>query len=205
MSGSDAPKKPPPEGQGDLAMEDILASIRRILKEDTEAGAQPTPAPVEAGQRSAPEPEAVLLLDESMMVAEPKSTTTSPASSDVPPATEPPMATAEAPMGTESAPLGQDSAGDGAADALDAMSRRLLAPEAAAATAASLGSLVRTLANERNTLVHRSAQAGGPTIEELVREELRPFLKAWLDQHLPALVERVVRAEIDRVLGSSLP
>lgn len=201
MSGSDAPKKPPLEGQGDLAMEDILASIRRILKEDTEAGAQPTPEPAEAGQRPAPEPEGVLLLDESMMVAEPKPTATSPTPSDVPPATEPPATAVDAPMGAGSASLGQD----GAEAALDAMSRRLLAPEAAAATAASLGSLVRTLANERNTLVHRGGQAGGPTIEELVREELRPFLKAWLDQHLPALVERVVRAEIDRVLGSSLP
>lgn len=182
-------------------MEDILASIRRILKEDTEAGVQPTPESGDAGQPPAPAPKDVLLLDESMMVAEPKPTAPSPAPSDVPPAPEPLMTAADSPT-TDSPSAGQDQ--DGAGAALDAMSQRLLAPEAAAATAASLGSLVRTLANERNTLVHRGAQAGGPTIEELVREELRPFLKAWLDQHLPALVERVVRAEIDRVLGGSL-
>ena len=42
---------------------------------------------------------------------------------------------------------------------------------------------------------------GGPTIEDLVREEMRPLLKEWLDTHLPPLVERLVRAEIERVVG----
>jgi cell pole-organizing protein PopZ len=49
--------------------------------------------------------------------------------------------------------------------------------------------------------VHR----GGPTIEDLVREELRPVLKEWLDNHLPPLVERLVRAEIERVVNRALP
>ena len=34
-----------------------------------------------------------------------------------------------------------------------------------------------------------------------MREELRPLLKDWLDAHLPPLVERLVRAEIERVVG----
>jgi cell pole-organizing protein PopZ len=37
-----------------------------------------------------------------------------------------------------------------------------------------------------------------------VREELRPLLKDWLDQHLPGLVERLVRSEIERVVGRAL-
>jgi cell pole-organizing protein PopZ len=73
----------------------------------------------------------------------------------------------------------------------------LVAPAAAAAAAESLGSLVRTLAAERATAVHR----GGPTIEDLVREEVRPLLKEWLDTHLPPIVERMVRAEIERVVS----
>ena len=36
------------------------------------------------------------------------------------------------------------------------------------------------------------------TLENLVREMLRPMLKAWLDANLPDLVERLVRAEIER-------
>jgi cell pole-organizing protein PopZ len=37
------------------------------------------------------------------------------------------------------------------------------------------------------------------TVDELVREMLRPMLKAWLDDNLPSLVERLVRSEIERV------
>jgi hypothetical protein len=37
------------------------------------------------------------------------------------------------------------------------------------------------------------------TLEDLVREMLAPLLKTWLDDNLPGLVERLVRAEIERV------
>lgn len=36
-------------------------------------------------------------------------------------------------------------------------------------------------------------------VERLTREMLRPMLKAWLDDNLPIVVERLVRAEIERV------
>jgi cell pole-organizing protein PopZ len=39
----------------------------------------------------------------------------------------------------------------------------------------------------------------GRTVEELVSELIRPMLKTWLDDNLPGLVERLVRAEIERV------
>jgi hypothetical protein len=35
--------------------------------------------------------------------------------------------------------------------------------------------------------------------ENAAREILRPMLKAWLDENLPAMVEKLVRAEIQRV------
>jgi cell pole-organizing protein PopZ len=37
------------------------------------------------------------------------------------------------------------------------------------------------------------------TVEDLMKEMLRPMLKAWLDDNLPVLVERLVQAEIERV------
>ena len=37
------------------------------------------------------------------------------------------------------------------------------------------------------------------SIDDLVTDALRPMLKEWLDESLPALVERLVRAEIERV------
>jgi uncharacterized protein len=40
----------------------------------------------------------------------------------------------------------------------------------------------------------------GRTLEDMVRELLRPHMKEWLDAHLPQLVERVVRDEIARLL-----
>ena len=54
----------------------------------------------------------------------------------------------------------------------------------------------------RSVSAERAVQIGRPgvTIEDLVREEVKPVLKAWLDFHLPSLVERVVRAEIGRVI-----
>jgi cell pole-organizing protein PopZ len=77
----------------------------------------------------------------------------------------------------------------------------LVAPEAAAAAASSVSTLMRTLAAERNVHVH----SGGPTIEDIVREELRPMLKAWLDANLPSLVEHLVGAEIERLVGRAVP
>ena len=41
------------------------------------------------------------------------------------------------------------------------------------------------------------------TLEDLVKEMLRPMLKGWLDDNLPSLVERIVRAEIERVSRGS--
>jgi len=38
-----------------------------------------------------------------------------------------------------------------------------------------------------------------PSLEDVVRETLRPMLKSWLDENLPSVVERMVQAEIERV------
>lgn len=58
-------------------------------------------------------------------------------------------------------------------------------------TNAAVNSAFRTLAD--NVLVENAS-----SLEDLVREMLRPMLKSWLDDNLPSLVERLVRAEIER-------
>lgn len=73
----------------------------------------------------------------------------------------------------------------------------LTSPETTMAAAGSVTNLVRALTSDRSTQVY----SGGPTIADLVREEIRPLLKEWLDSNLPPLVERLVRAEIERVLS----
>lgn len=62
----------------------------------------------------------------------------------------------------------------------------------AAATSAAVDSAFNSLA--QTVLVQNSR-----TLDDLVREMLRPMLKAWLDDNLPNMVERMVRAEIERV------
>lgn len=44
-----------------------------------------------------------------------------------------------------------------------------------------------------------SRAAGDRPLEDLARDMLRGMLKQWLDDNLPALVERLVRDEIERV------
>jgi uncharacterized protein len=60
------------------------------------------------------------------------------------------------------------------------------------ATGAAVDSAFNALA--QTVLVHNAR-----TLEDLVREMLRPMLKVWLDDNLPGMVERLVRAEIERV------
>lgn len=51
-----------------------------------------------------------------------------------------------------------------------------------------------------NSLAAHTVLSQNPrTLEDLVRDMLRPMLKAWLDANLPDIVERLVRAEIERV------
>jgi cell pole-organizing protein PopZ len=59
-------------------------------------------------------------------------------------------------------------------------------------TSAAVDSAFNTLA--QTVLVHNAR-----TLEDLVREMLRPMLKSWLDDNLPTMVERIVRSEIERV------
>ena len=172
-------------------MDDILASIRRILNED-EAAAQATEV-AEATTPEAPAAEA----------PEPPPPPRAPAPEFAPPPIAPP------PM-ARSGPEPLDLTSDmlvtppihAASSPLMGMNDAsgLIAPAAAAAAAASVGSLLRAVSSERGSQVYR----GGPSIEDLVREEIRPILKDWLDMHLPPLVERLVRAEIERVVNRGL-
>jgi uncharacterized protein len=55
------------------------------------------------------------------------------------------------------------------------------------------------------TLANVAAAAPPPPqfnpLEEMIREMLRPILKQWLDEHLPAIVDEHVKREIHRITG----
>ena len=54
-------------------------------------------------------------------------------------------------------------------------------------------------------LVRKTAvEHNGITLEEIVRAELRPLLKGWLDDHLPSIIERLVREELERLSKRAL-
>jgi cell pole-organizing protein PopZ len=204
--------KPGPAGAAEPSMEEILASIRRILtEEENERAARP------------PEPgdDDVLVLDSGMVA--PGAEMLSP--TQLPPA--PPMLaeTQASPPShlASAASLQAPTHGAGLATYIpasalppgpatpytpqppqkeDEMSDNFQVPaglvsdKAANEIANTVGSLVRSVSSDRTVTVGRP----GVTIEDLVREEIKPVLKSWLDTHLPNLVERVVRAEIGRVI-----
>ncbi len=64
----------------------------------------------------------------------------------------------------------------------------LLSDEAESAVSAAFLSLTESMT------AHGLEMAG-----QMAREMLRPMIKTWLDENLPAMVERLVRAEIQRV------
>ncbi|MFD1701563.1 PopZ family protein [Methylopila henanensis] len=69
-----------------------------------------------------------------------------------------------------------------------AFADRLVSPSTDETVGAAFGSLANTI-----------LATNGRTIDDLVKEMLRPMLRAWLDDNLPPLVERLVRQEIERV------
>lgn len=180
--------------KGEPSMDDILASIRKIISDD-EARAQG------AGPRSGslssrppvivppvpPRPvpgEDVLLLTD--IVEEPKSmSNTEPTPSRVDPvlAADMPQPSTEAP-----APAKPDAlVGAGVAGVASSAFARL--------NQAVQDSVPPPAATNPGPTVGGSGQ----TIEDLVKEMLRPMLKDWLDANLPPMVERYVEREITRL------
>jgi cell pole-organizing protein PopZ len=60
-------------------------------------------------------------------------------------------------------------------------------------------STVSAVESAFNSLANTVLSNNARTLEDLVKEMLRPMLKSWLDDNLPGLVERIVKVEIERV------
>jgi len=158
-------------------MEDILASIRRILNEG-EGDAAEAPAAVEA---VAPAPVA-----EAAPVAAPEPEPAIAAGAE--PAPETDVLILDSAMMVSTAAAAPEAEGN------------LASTETVAAASNSVGALKKAL-SERHATVYKSASI---SLEDIVREEVRPVMKEWLDSHLPAIVERLVRAEIERVVAREM-
>jgi hypothetical protein len=163
-------------------MEEILASIRRIISEDDAPASEPEAAPLEPEPAAAfepahepePEPEPVRedvleLTDRISPTEEPAETvgdldvyTKAPEPEPPPP---PPRAVAREPEET------------------------LVSAPAASIAAGHFSQLSAAIA----------MPPGGATLEDVVRELLRPLLKGWLDENLPRIVEAKVAEEVERI------
>jgi cell pole-organizing protein PopZ len=156
------------ESQKEPTMEEILASIRRIISEDDveqseeirEEDAPPPPRPAE------PEPE----IEAEDELPEPE------------PEPEPDLEPEDVLELTDRV----DPVGD-----IEPLrpAPTLVSDPTAAAAAAAFGHLSASLLMPHDLR----------TLEDVVRELLRPLLKQWLDDHLPDIVEAQVQAEIERI------
>jgi cell pole-organizing protein PopZ len=179
------------------SMEEILASIRAIIADDRAAEpAKPVVAPKPVASvgpqivyskdsppslRAVPEPESI---PPKTQGAPPPVADTAPSPWRRPPvealairSPEPePQARQDPPPALETIP-----------DQEPAIEPPLLSDEADRAVSESFQALSTSLAFQSDE------------IEAMTREILRPMIKTWLDEHLPSLVERLVRAEIQRV------
>jgi cell pole-organizing protein PopZ len=221
------------------SMEEILASIRRIIADDHEVspGAASQGGRAQAANhpladddddvldlaevaRPAPTLQRPALVPEPAARAEPvaavepaevepvhvepatviplQATTVIP---DTTPAWEPEPAPEPAPV-VAIRPSFSDFEAEPEADEAKPASRgpELTAPE----THDSLETLVSdeamaSVGHAFSMLSHTILTQNARTLEDLVKDMLKPMLKAWLDDNLPPLVERLVRTEIERV------
>ncbi len=203
-------------------MEEILASIRRIISEDD------APAETAAAPASAPESESEGEAAAEPAVAEsaPAAAESSPALMDESPAMEEPAAseedvleltdTYEAPAAESIGDLDVSAAADVDPFPVEAVSESAFAPEpehpadttshgrydtlvgdsAAASAASAFAGLASSL---KKSEPMEPSLPSGPTLDELARALLRPMLKEWLDANLPGIVEREVRKEVERI------
>ena len=196
--------------QPEPSMEEILASIRRIISEDPNAAPEaeaPKPAPVDDFDAmfapvAAPPPEPVEEVLELTpdMRADPTPPAPEPVFEPEPvvemplPEPEPvfePVAIAPEPvMMTEPEPVIERVYVEPQPLVEEP---EIISPDKAALAAATLASFSAT--------IQSTTRLEGDTIENIVRALLRPMLKEWMDNNLPAMVERQVEAELKRLAG----
>jgi hypothetical protein len=160
-------------------MEEILASIRRIISEDdapAEAAPAPEPEPAPVTEEAPAEDDVLELTDpiespapvESMGDIDVYSPEPDPEPAPPPPPPEP----------TPAPVFSREEVAD-----------NLVGDHAAGLAASAFGSLSSALLMPKD----------GRTLEDVVRELLRPLLKEWLDQNLPRIVEAKVEEEVHRI------
>lgn len=214
------------KAQPEPTMEEILASIRRIISENDEQGASPSPAAAVQPASGATSDNVLELTD---MVADDGSVISlnTPFGKDdvndnlvgddddddeaedvsdgddgdddeIPPLPDDQTAEELAEEHEIAMEDTQDDKIDFSADepAGQAKQDGLMSAAAAGATAAAFAALARSSQQSGNGGL---ALGSGRTLEDLVQEMIRPMIKEWLDKNLPPMAERLVRKELERL------
>jgi len=184
----------------DPSMEEILASIRRIIADEHGAPIPSRPAPLAASEppRLKPEPRSDFPERMPRFEAGPKPSFGSapgrfppdpsvraerPERVERPERAERPERTERPPPWPAGQPASRARASRPAFGG-----ERLMSPDVDSSVSSAFDRLSRSLST-----------TGAGSMDDMVRDMLRPMLKQWLDDNLPTLVERLVRAEIERV------
>lgn len=174
--------------QAEPSMEEILASIRRIISEDEEdapaaaapaprQAAAPAPAPVTAPRQRAAQPAQVRM-------------------QAAPPAPAQPSRIASEDDQKMTAPSrGAEAAATPARPSESAVPESIVSPTAGVAAAKAFQTLTQKV---------RVTDTDSRTLEDIVVEMMKPMVKSWLDAHLPAIVEEKVEAEVRRLARQNL-
>lgn len=180
-----------PNAEQEPSMEEILASIRRIISEDGEEDTAEQPEPEPEPEPPAGHEEGVLeLTDEVQDDGTVVNLKTGEEVSEEPVEEEDvglEMIDAEGKPGAEPV-IGA------AAEAVAA--ERLVSDIPGMESVSALSGLAAAVNNHRRAV---DPSIGARTIEDLVKEVMRPMIREWLDDNLPALVERLVSREIERL------
>jgi cell pole-organizing protein PopZ len=199
------------EDDQERSMEDILASIRRILAEDENAPAEPgiamDPEPIRKPEPE-PDPEHIPKLDpESEQITE----QVSEPIHEPEPIPEPEVffepipipETVPAPPPQPAPPPPPPTMPEVMAEMLeltpDMVASEILSQPTARASVDVLSELAAKILDRRD--MHVDAGSRDMTLEGIVREMLKPILREWLDRNLPYLIERLVKKEIDLMVN----
>jgi cell pole-organizing protein PopZ len=200
--------------QHEPTMEEILASIRKIISEDSAEAAPPAPAAAPAAAAPAPAPEetpapAAAALEEDVLELTEEIQEPEPAAPPAPPPQpeEVEFKTIETP-----APIsGSDIFSDKTRQAIDDAFSKLDSEEEAAQPATPMASTFRSTSVDGDSVeavFERAVRdAVGPHIDQWMSNQkddllaaMRPLIREWMDEHFPAILEGAVREEVARAV-----
>jgi cell pole-organizing protein PopZ len=172
------------ESKQEPTMEEILASIRRIISEDDVEQSEPIEEEDGFPPQRAPDPEPEIEEEEP-----PPPPPEPEPELELEPDPEPEPVPEPAPAAVEQEDVLELT---DRIEPLQDIEPALVSDPTAAAAAAAFGHLSASILMPHDLR----------TLEDVVRELLRPLLKQWLDDNLPDIVEAQVQAEIERISRS---